>query len=199
MCMSTPKDNSAEIARQAELERQRKITEGRQAIDQSFAGFDDSFYNQLSTGYQDYYLPQVDQQFNNARKKLIFSLARAGNLNASAGSSQLGDLKRKYEESKALIGNEAFNRAQQARADVERNKGDLYSQLSASADPASAAAAATARASALTAPPSYSPIGDIFASFLNTAATGVAAEKAGYPGFNTGLFSPKKSSVSVVN
>lgn len=193
MCLpKAPKDNSAEIARQAEVERQQQIEQGRSAIDQSFAQFDPSYFDRLQGDYTGYYMPQLDQQYGDAKKALIFNLARGGNLDASAGAQQIGNLTRKYKENQAVIGNQAVTTANQQRAQVEQNKSDLYAQLSASADPAAAASTSAARAAALTAPVGYSPLGDLFANFINAGATGVAAERAGYPGFKTGLFAPPK-------
>ena len=52
MCTSKPpKDNSAQIARQQEAERQARIAEGQTAIDTSFGNFNDDFFQ----GYQDQY------------------------------------------------------------------------------------------------------------------------------------------------
>lgn len=198
MCFKPPKDNSAEIARRQEAQRQAAITEGRQKIDTAFSQFNDPYYQGVQDAYLGYYQPQLEDQYAKARRQLTLALSRSGNLNASAGARQIGDLTKAYEQNRALIGNQALQAGQKARADVASNKSELYSQLSASADPAAAAATAIARADALSQPASYSPLGDLFASFVNTAAQGVAAEKAGYPGFNTGIFSPK-STVKVVN
>ncbi len=193
MCLpKAPKDNSAEIARQAEVERQQKITEGRSAIDQQFAAFDPAYYQGLSDSYSGYYMPQLDDQFAKAKKALIFNLARGGNLNASAGAQSLAELTGAYKKNQAVIGDQAQSAAQQQRGQVENNKSELYNQLSASADPKAAATTAAARASSLTAPQGYSPLGDLFASFLNPVSTAIAYERNGFPGTGTGLFAPKK-------
>ena len=144
-------------------------------------------------------MPQLSDQFNRARQALTYSLARGGNLASSAGAKSLGDLRTSYERNKALIGDRATTAAQQAQADVESNKGELYSQLSASADPSADATTAAARAAALTAPPSYSPLADVFANFLSNAGNQIYGSYNGAKNIasSTGLF-PARSSISNV-
>src|SRR4030095_9289122 len=96
----SPKDNSAQLARQAEIERQGKIKEGRVAIDKQFTGFGPDYYRKVSDNYSGFYVPQLNEQFDKARKALTFNLSRSGNLNASAGARSLGDLRKAYERNK---------------------------------------------------------------------------------------------------
>ena len=42
---SAPRDNSAELARQAEVARQNRITTGQTYIDRAFDQYNDDFYN----------------------------------------------------------------------------------------------------------------------------------------------------------
>jgi len=82
----------AEAARQAEIER------GRQQIDQRFAGFDDTFYDGREQAFLDSGMPQLDRQFGDARRNLIFALADAGTLRSSVAGSRLEDLETSYGE-----------------------------------------------------------------------------------------------------
>lgn len=196
---SMPKDNSAEIARQREEARQADIRAGRENIDSAFSRFDDPFYNNIQTTYQDYFFPQVDQQFADTSKKLKLRLAGAGNLNSGAGAQQIGKLTQQYDLQRADLANKALDAANSYRTRVEGERGDLYNLNASSADPASIAVQAASRAGPLLTPPSPSPIGSLFADFLNNAAIGVAAESKGYPGFRTGLFDSSKSAQRIVN
>ena len=195
MCIggSPPKDNSAELARQREAERQASITAGRSRIDETFEKFDDKYYDTYTGRYTDHYFPQLDDKYAEAKRKVAFALAGAGGLNSSAGARKIGDLTEAYSKNRTQIADQALSSANGLRGDVESARSDLYSQNSAAADPSAAASSALARASVLDRPPTYNPLGDIFADLINTAATGVAAEKQGYRGFSTGLFEPKSS------
>ena len=150
MCMSAPKipkDNSAELARQREVERAGKVTAGRAAIDEQFLPFNDSYFSGI-------------------------------------------------EKNTALLGDRGISAGNTARADVERNKSELYAQNRSAADPSAASSGALARAGTLQAAPSYEPLGNVFADFVNNLGTGVAAERAGYKGLGLGLFNDKSGSGS---
>jgi len=191
MCLSPPKppkDNSAEIARKKEEERKAKIALGRTNIDNQFAQFDDDYYDNIRLGYTDFYQPQLTDQFNDARRKAILSLAGVGNLNSSAGARRLGDLQEMYEKNRAMIGDRGIGAANRARGDIEMAKSDLYAQNRAAADPSAAASSAVARAGTLMAPPVYDALGPVFASFISDVGTGLRAERAGYKGLGSGLF-----------
>lgn len=201
MCFSpkAPKDNSAEIARQQEAERTARINAGRTKIDETFSQFDDPFFEKRKSSYLDYYEPQLDDQFADARRKAVLALSRTGNLNSGSGARRLGDLQQNYEMNRGLISDQALDFQNKARADVETARQDLYTTNRASADPSGAAASALARAGTFSTAPALSPLGNVFADFINSFSTGVSAERAGYPGLKTGLFKPDPASVRVVS
>src|SRR3546814_8539380 len=95
MCIGgkTPKDNSAEIARQQEEARQQRIRDGQSAIDTNFAQFNDPYFDDYRQDYMAYYQPQLDRQYQNARRKSVLGLHSTGNLSSSAGAGKLGDLR----------------------------------------------------------------------------------------------------------
>lgn len=196
MCLggpSIPKDNSAEIARRKEEERKAKIAEGRASIDEQFNDFDDAYFGQVSQDYQDYYFPQLEDQYDDARRKATLRLASKGGLNTSAGARSMGDLAELYQKNRTLIGDRSIAAGNSARSDVENARNDLYAQNRAAADPSAAASSAVARAGTLQSAPSYNPLGAVFADFINNVGTGLAAERNGYKGFNTGLFNNSNS------
>lgn len=191
MCFPTskpPADNSAEIARKQEEERQARIAEGRTAIDNAFAQFDDPFYAQRQQEYLDYYIPQIERQYADTARQLKLALARSGNLNSGSGARQLGNLFERYNDIRAVYANNAIAHANQIRGNVESTRDDLYQQNRSAADPSAIAASAAARATPLAGPSQLDPIGDLFSSALNLGAIGLQAERAGYPGLRTGFF-----------
>lgn len=200
MCIGgkAPKDNSAEIARQQEEARQQRIREGQAQIDQKFSQFNDPYFDQYQQDYLGYYTPQLDRQYQDAKRKSVLGLHRTGNLSSSAGAGKLGDLTRAYSDNRTLLANNALSAVNDLRGRIESTRNDLYSQNRASADPSAAASQAATQVGFLGAPPSFSPLGDIFGNLVSTVSTGLAAERAGYPGFNTGLFSSGGGSGRVV-
>ena len=191
MCMfGAPKDNSAQIAREQEDQRQARITEGTSSINSAFAGFDDSFFGNIEQSANDFFNPQIDRQFDRTRETLIKNLARQGNLNASTGARQLGDLDTAGQEQRVTFADKARGFATDSRADVENNRANLLRQLQASADPSAAAATAAGQAQVLSAPQQFSPIGDLFTQFANNAAVQIGAARRGFDNPASLIFSP---------
>lgn len=183
MCMASGReDNSGEIARQNEAERARRVSEGTSRINQTFGKFDDSYYSGLGKSFLDYYKPDLDRLHNEAQKQLTFRFADAGSLDSAASNQKLADLGREY----ALQSNQLFDRSlsaqQEGRADVERNRADLIGQLEQGAGVESSAISALARANSLSAPPQYSPLGDMFSSITGALATSKALQGQGMVG-----------------
>src|SRR3990167_9060937 len=131
---SIPRDNSADIARQREEQRQADIKAGRTNIDQAFTRFDDPFYDNITNTHNQFYMPQIDKQYADATKKLKLRLAGAGNLNSGAGAAKIGDLTEVYDLQRADLANKAFDASNRYRQQVEGERSDLYSLNASSAD-----------------------------------------------------------------
>jgi hypothetical protein len=201
MCGKAPKDNSAELARKEEEQRQRQIEAGRASIDKEFDQFNDDFYRGYQDDYLGYYNPQAQDQYKGAREQLVYSLADRGGLNSGAGAEAFGKLDERYATGKADLANRASDAVNQRRNEIEGVRSELYNQNRLSGDPAQAAATAAARSGGLIEAPAYSPIGDLFGQLLSQYAinrTGTAQrEETRTP---APLFNPSSSgSARVVN
>ena len=183
MCFA-PKDNTGAIMRQQERERQANVTRGTGKVNAAFSGFGDDFYDQRGKDYSSFYMPQVEQQGKEAGDQLTYSLARGGNLDSSTGAAQAGKLTQKINDARAGVAEGAFGAAQQARQDVEGNRSDLIRMLEGGGNIANVANTATARSMALSKPPPYSPLTDLFANFTGQLANSVALQGQGYPGWS---------------
>ena len=200
MCIfSAPKDNSAQIAREAEEKRRARITEGTAAIDSQFSQFDDSFFGGIEQSANDFFNPQIDRQFDRTRETLIKNLARQGNLNASTGARQLADLDTAGQEQRATFADKSRGFATSSRADVENNRAELLRQLQASADPSAAAATSAAQAQLHSAPPTFSPIGDLFTRFGRNAEVQIENARRGFDNPASLIFPGLKGSATTVN
>lgn len=183
MCFA-PKDNTANIMRAQEAERQQNVLRGTGKINAAFSGFDDDFYKQREKDYSDFYMPQVDQQAKDAGKQLTYSLARTGNLDSSTGNEKAAKLAQTTADARGSVAEGAFGASQQARSDVEGNRSDLVRMLEGGSNLANVANTASAQAQALTRPQPYSPLTDLFANFTGQLANSSQLQAAGYPGWD---------------
>lgn len=175
MCSSKPpRDNSAEIARQQEAERQARIAQGVSSIDQQFSNFNDDFFNTYQQDYLGYYTPQLEDQYTDARKRLTLQLAKTGNLTSSAGAQQMRDLTEFYNTQNTGITNKALDAVSTLRGNIDARKSQLYADNRAAADPGNAAAAAAAAATGLQPTPPSSPLANTFADFFTNLGNATA-------------------------
>lgn len=179
--VSTPEQVSNDLL-DREKKRQEDILAGRNAIDAAFARFNDDYYDQYAQDYLSYYYPQIDEQFARAQGKTHAALVDRGLTQSSIGANSFADLLSQRLAQRTQVANDAANQAGQLRANVEQTKSNLYSLNEAAADPAAANARATAEATALVAPPTYSPLGQIFATAIQPVLYGVNAWQNGMQG-----------------
>lgn len=154
-----------------EVMRQGDVGIGRIGIDKAFSKFDDGYYNGYKNDYTGYYNPQLEDQYNKAIDKTTAALAGRGMLESTAGINQFGDLTKKNNQAKTDIANEAQDAANKLRGTVQNEKSSLYSLNEASADPQSVNAQAVGAATSLVAPPTYSPLGQVFADAMQGIST----------------------------
>lgn len=194
---------TAAQARADEVARQDRIRAGTSSINDTFGQFDDEYFGGLRQSFVDYARPQLDDQMSDARKQLTFALARSGNLDSSTRGEQSADLQERYDLNLQDIADQGREYETTARNNVEQARGDLVAQLQLTGDNTGAANAALSRARALSTPPTYSPLGQLFqdsTAMLSQQAAFERAYAAGYgpkPRFNTGLFGTSNSAVRV--
>lgn len=191
------KAQSAEAARaRAEEEaRQQRIRQGTADINNTFSQFNDDFYRGIRDNYTNYAIPQLTEQRDRAAKDLTFSLARSGQLDGSVRAQKTGELQKLFDLNEQQIRDQALAQENQARNNVENARADLVGTLNATGDNQQAVNSALSRATVLTQPQAYSPLGQLFTDFTaelgNQAARERAAAASGgryQPAFNTGLF-----------
>lgn len=146
--------------------QQAKIAAGEKNIDSAFGQFNEPYFTGYENTYDDYYNPQVDQQYKDAEGTLESGLARNGVSNSSVAASQIGKLFQNYTNQKATIANQGVDAANQLRTQVNNAKTNLYALNRSAADPAEASTQAQADATSLVAPQTFTPLGNLFASFV---------------------------------
>lgn len=185
-----PVDNSAQIARQQEQERQARIASGESAIDDAFAQFDNPFFDNFRSTFLNYYNPQADDQFTDAKQDLRYAFARKGTLNSSAAQKGFGDLIKAYGDQKDQISSEALNKTNALRSQVESTRNNLSSQNAAAADPSAAARSAVSAVGSIGTAPTYSPLANAFTGILEAANARAAGASRALPAGYQQLFLP---------
>lgn len=175
-------------ARSLEEQRQALLKYQMEQINKQFDGANSDFLQQVEKNYLDYYTPQVDKQYENSRRELIYNLADRGLTSSSVANEASGDIVQQRQEALGEIGNQAKNRSQAARADLEGIRARVGAEAQAASkawrpnpsavsgervwnqdgiytdeDLAIGGELAVAAADSASAQAGYEPIGDLFA------------------------------------
>lgn len=143
--------------------------------------FGDDFFDGLERNYIDYYLPQFTRQAEDADRGLRINLGRTGNLTSSYGARELARLAEDKESNRRRIIDESIRYGSDQRKNLEDTRGNLIGQLEAGAGVENVAGQAAAQARSMTAPPAFSPLGDLFKNY--TAAVANASLASGNPNY----------------
>jgi len=157
--------------------------------------FTDDFFRSIRDGFTNYAMPQLQQQRDQAARDLTFDLDRKGQLASSVRGQKTGELQKLFDINEQQVRDQALAHENTARNNVESARADLIGMLNATGDNQQAVNSALSRATILTQPQAYSPLGQLFTDFTaelgNQAARERAAAASGgryQPAFNTGLF-----------
>lgn len=149
-----------------EEKRQGDIKAGNAAIDSAFGQYTPEYYDRFKSTYTGNYNPEIDKQYDAATGKLTAALAGRGMLESSLSANKFGEAQTTRNTARARVANDAEVAAGDLKGKIASRKADLYSLNQAAADPEGIAAQATGAATALTAPPAYSELGQVFANVL---------------------------------
>jgi hypothetical protein len=159
--------------------------------------FGDDYFSSIRQAYLDYYLPQVEQQYQDAVRAVKLGTPSLG---SSSYARRSGQLTQDYERAKADISDRAESAVGEARSNIENSRAQILAAVRSGAGAEEAAARATEAVRSLKAPPVYSPLGDLFTRYLMTSANATMADNAGYQqtplSLNT-LFRPRNASYTV--
>src|SRR5262249_23317801 len=145
--------------------RQARLDQGKQAIDQLFGGnnFGDDFYNKYGNAELNYSLPQLQQQYDQAKAGMTYDLARAGTLRSTAAGYAQGLLEQQNAVNEAALRAKADTAPAALRQSIASQQQQAYNQLYATEDPSVAAnTAANSVANAQLVQPNLNPLGDMF-------------------------------------
>jgi hypothetical protein len=126
-------------------------------------GFGDDFYNKYRQSILDYYTPQEGDQYATARSDLSASLARAGQLDSSTATYDIGKLAKQDALNRAQIASQADTQTGALRTTISQDEQSALNQLYSTEDPSVAAnTAGNMVASAQLTKPLLNPAGALF-------------------------------------
>jgi hypothetical protein len=131
----------ADEARRISAEKQNRLREGMANIQSGFAPYDENYFNQFSQKYLDNYTPQLDDQYEQAKKQLAFGLSRSGISQSQAAGEEMAKLEKAYGLKRQDMISGAKNYANNARTQIENQRSQLLNQLSATGGEEATAAA----------------------------------------------------------
>lgn len=180
-------------AKQKEADRQARLASGSQAVNDIFASgnFNDAFYNKYNQAQLDYQQPQLQTQFDQAKKKLTYDTARAGTLRSKAAADAAGLLEEQNLTGDAAIRAGADTQTAQLRQQLLNEKQSAMNQLYSTEDPSIAANTATGmvQQGALSTP-NLQPLGAMFTPLI---VGGANALGQGYANYQTNQYlNPKQ-------
>jgi len=183
--IAAKQQQQADQARADANKRAADIQTGQANIDNAFSAFDDNYFNGISKKYLDYAQPQLDDQYDYAKKNLTYALARNGTTHSSIAGDEFGQLAKQYATNQTGINSNASDVANNLRSQVNSQKASVTNQLLNSADADAASASALAAAKTISATPSFSPLGNLFTNVAALAAQNKLASDS-TPSYATG-------------
>jgi hypothetical protein len=198
MCGGGGDDDGAKEMRRQEAERQAQIAAGTKNVNEAFGSFTDDYYGGIEKAYLDYYAPQLEQQYKDARQQII--LKSPGGTANSGFAKRMAELEQMYQQELGAISGRALDTSRGRRAEVEQNRSNLLSQVNTGLKAASAASLAAEQAKYLSQMPSFSPLADIFAQATADVANANIAASNGYKPVTPLVFNKRgNNALNVVN
>lgn len=188
-------DYASEAAK-AEAARQERIKQGLSGVNEAFAGFTPTFYDQRAQAYVDYALPQLASQYQTTRNQLLQNLSSRGLLKSTAGKQQMSTLEKQSQSARQQIAEGGRAQSMELQRGVEDRRNSIIGQLYQSADPAGARASAVGTAASFTQPSAFAPLVNMFSNLANTYYTDALLEAARqspvptYAGGSFGMVNP---------
>lgn len=133
--------------------------------------------DQRRAAMEGFYIPQLDNQFADARDQLTYALARSGQLTSSTAGNKQGDLAEMFALNRAKIDADIASDIAATQTRMNQQRQSLEAGLRASGDQTAASNAALQSAVTFREDsPTLNPLGNIFYGL----AEGIGAVKQGY-------------------
>jgi hypothetical protein len=138
---------------------------------ETFEGFQQPFYDERAKAYENFALPQLGDQYRNARDAMVYGLSNRGLNQSTIADRGRYDLEKTTGSAKQQIVDTGIGQANQLKQDVEASRQNALKQLYQTADPAQAFQSAINTSSQFRNPSVFAPLGNMFAGLANQYMT----------------------------
>jgi len=138
---------------------------------QTFEGFQQPFYDERAKAYENFALPQLGDQYRNARDAMVYGLSNRGLNQSTIAEKGRYDLEKTTGTAKQQIVDTGIGQVNQLKQDVEASRQNALQQLYQTADPAQAFQSAINTSSQFRNPSVFAPLGNMFAGLANQYMT----------------------------
>lgn len=162
--------------------------------DQTFTGFQPSFFNDVTQNYINYALPQLASQYKQAYDTSTYDLAGRGLLRSSAADEARSNLDLTMGKQKLAIADTGAQMSQDIKKQVENARQSALDSLYQTADPLNAVKNVISQSSQIQVPSLIQPLGNAFSNIMNQYALqqlyplagqqGTTPVNYGYGGYN---------------
>jgi hypothetical protein len=167
-------------AKQKEADRQARLSQGTAAVNSIFDASNDPTnpnyidYNKYNQAQLDYYQPQLQTQYEQAKRKLTYDLARGGTLRSKGAADAAGILNTENLTGDAALRAQADTSTANLRSTVQNEKQTALNQVFSTEDPSIAANTATSMVQqGAVAAPNLNPLGAMFSPIAVGATAGL--------------------------
>ena len=164
--------SNADAMQALQNQQQQAIQQGTQQVNQIFSQFNPAFYQGRAQAYENYAMPQLQQQFGQEKNNLSYDLYNRGLQDSSAGRGLGNSLANEMTVQTQNIANQGNQQALDLQRTLTGEQANVLNQLQTSANPSQAAQQALAYASQAQAPSALQPLGQAFGNWANIYLSG---------------------------
>lgn len=163
--MSCGSSNAGSQIAQQQAQQQQLTNQSVSNINQAFSGFTPQWFNQASTAYSNWAVPQLQQQYQQNQNGLNFQLANQGLLGSSQQQQGQNALQTSQNQAQQQIAQQALSQQQQLQQQVGQQQSQLIGQAQTATDPSAVGQQALTTAAGFSIPSSFQPLGNLFSNF----------------------------------
>lgn len=181
--MLTPDEtasNASKTARDAESNRQNRLSQGAIDLNNLFQQYGDTVSQQARDSYVASQMPDVQDNYNKNKNQSIYDSFRKGTSQSSSSAKNLSSLFEDYNRSRANVLNNAVSAGNQARSNVDSIRNNVYGSLQNTVNPQAQAQTGMSNLINYTRPQNFSPLAALFEDTLGGVANAAGAQSQGY-------------------